>query len=350
MERSVYRIIDANFNRAREALRVVEEYCRFTLNSSVLTERCKQLRHRLSSEIGKLEISRLLTSRDTLSDVGVGRKVTGQLERGDLKDCTIAACKRLTEALRALSEMTGIEKPTLAQKIEEMRFTAYTLEKDVVLFSSPAQKFSRVSLYVIISSSLAADVISLAHCCAANGADCIQLRAKQIDDDSIFALAVELVQICRDAGILSIINDRIDIAVAAGADGVHLGQHDLSVQQARNLQLAPIIVGKSTHCLSELRTACEELPTYISLGPIFATPTKPSLDSVGLDYVANGLKELANSGIGHVAIGGITPGNIQQVLSAGARAVAVCSAVASARDPAAVCRELKDKIINFRHG
>ena len=347
MERPVYRIIDANFNRAREAIRVIEDFCRFALNSHLLAERAKQLRHELSAAIDKLDAGRLISSRDTLGDVGIGSKVDKQLQRTDLYNCFTAGCKRLTEALRTLSETTQTLNPSISETIQKLRYAAYTLEKDIVLFSSAAEKFKRVRLYIIISSSLPADVLSLTHRCVAGGTDCIQLRAKDADDDKLFALAVEFVQICRDAGVLSVINDRADIAVVAGADGVHLGQNDLPVEQARKLQLAPLIIGKSTHSLEQLHATCRERPAYVSLGPVFTTPTKPTVPAVGLDYVTQAKEVLADTGIGHVAIGGITLDNINQVLSAGASTIAVCSAVTKTPDPTAACRQLKAKITAF---
>jgi thiamine-phosphate pyrophosphorylase len=350
MERAAYRIVDANFNRAREAVRVIEDFCRFALNSAGLCERAKQIRHELSATIDKLDAGRLLSSRDTLGDVGVGKTVERQLDRANLKDCLTAGCKRLTEALRTLAEVTRAENRSVAEAIEKLRYDAYTLEKDIHLFSEPAEKFKPVELYVIISSSLPADIISLTHRCTAGGADCIQLRAKDIADDTLFAVAVEFVEICRAAHILSMINDRVDVAVAAGADGVHLGQNDLPVEQARKLQLAPLIIGKSTHSLSQLRAACRAHPTYVSLGPVFSTGTKPEAEPVGLDYVRDGTQELADTGIASVAIGGITPDNVEKVMQAGATRIAVCSAVTEAKDPAAACRALKQKIAALGKG
>lgn len=347
MEQAVYRIIDANFNRAREAVRVVEEFCRFALNSSALTERAKQLRHELSAAVDKLDADRLIASRDTIGDVGIGRKVDKQLHRATLRDAVTAACKRLTEALRVLTEVTQTQNQPLAETIERLRYTAYTLEKDIVLLSSPIERFKSVGLYVIITSSLPADVIALAHRCVLGGADCIQLRAKDAEDDKLFALAVEFVGICKGAGVLSIINDRADIAVAAGADGVHLGQNDLPVEQVRKLQLTPLIIGKSTHSLDQLRAACDERPTYVSLGPVFSTPTKPAAPPVGLSYVKQAANVLRDNGIGHVAVGGITSDNVEKVLEAGVGAIAVCSAVTQASDPTAACRTLKEKINGF---
>ncbi|MDD5326683.1 MAG: thiamine phosphate synthase [Phycisphaerae bacterium] len=344
MTRAVYRIIDANFNRAREAMRVIEDFCRFFLNSALLTARTKQLRHELSAAISKLDANQLIAARDTISDVGVGTTVDNQLRRSDLRDCFTAGCKRLTESLRALAETTQTINPEVARTIENIRFSAYTLEKDIVLFAEAAEKFESVRLYVIITSSLPAEVISLTSQCLAGGADCIQLRAKGIDDDKLFALASEFAKLCKDAGVLSIINDRVDIAVATGAAGVHLGQNDLPIDQARKLQLAPLIIGKSTHSIEQLRAACNELPTYVSLGPVFSTGTKPNAAPAGLDYVRQGVESLSDTGIGHVAIGGITLENIEDVLKAGAKTIAVCSAVTESADPTAACRALKQKI------
>ncbi|MFC1675546.1 thiamine phosphate synthase [Planctomycetota bacterium] len=345
MERSIYRIIDANFNRAREAVRVMEEFCRFVLNSKPLSEQAKQFRHELSGAISALDCSRLIACRDTVSDVGVGQKVPNQLQRKEIGDCFTAACKRLVEALRVLAEMTQTIDPAIADRIENLRYRAYTLEKDIVLLSEPAGKFKRVRLYVLITENDPARIISLTKSCAESGADCIQLRAKGIDDDKLFAVAEDFVSLCGQAGVVSIINDRIDIAVAAAADGVHLGQGDLPIEQVRKLAMAPMIIGKSTHSVEQLRSACDERVTYAALGPVFATETKPDAKTVGTEYITAAKDILADTGIGHLAIGGITLENLDLVLKAGAETVAVCSAITGAAEPAAMCRAFKEKIL-----
>ncbi len=342
------RIVDANFNRAREAIRVVEEYCRFVLNSASLSSRAKQLRHELCGAIGELDAATLISARDTLGDVGVARVVDNQLDRGDLKDSFAAGCKRLTEALRAIAEVVRIENRPLAEAVEKLRYDAYTLEKDVVLLADPAERYKRVRLYIVITSELPVEVISLTHKCIAGGADCIQLRAKAIEDDRLLAIAEAFAGICRDAGVLSIINDRVDIAVAAGADGLHVGQNDLPIEQARKLQASPLVIGKSTHSVEQLRAACRDRPTYAALGPVFATGTKPDVPPVGPEYVRQAAEILAGECVGNVAIGGITVDNVEQVLSAGADSIAVCAAVTKARDPAGACRALKDQINAFK--
>ena len=347
MERSAYRIIDANFNRGREALRVIEEYCRFTLNSSVLSERSKQMRHQLCSLIARLDEGRLITSRDTLRDVGVSLKIEEQLFRGGLEDCLKAACKRLTEALRAIAEVVQSVDIFVSEGVEKLRYAVYTLEKDIVLSAIPSEKFKKVRLYIIITSTLPLQIISLAEKCAHGGADCIQLRFKNIEDRKLYMVAREFVEICRSHNVLSIINDRIDIAVASGADGVHLGWNDLSVEQARQLELQPLIIGKTTHSIGQIEEISQSMPTYVSLGPVYPTATKPNLKAAGLDYVTAGIKHLKNTVIGHVAVGGIMVDNVEDVLEAGATAVGICSAVTENVDPRSICQILKGKITAY---
>lgn len=325
----------------------MEDYCRFALNSSALQLRAKQLRHELSAAVGKLDAARLIAGRDTLADVGIGREIERQMLRKSLKDAFVAASKRLTEALRVLTETAKPLNPQVAEEIEKLRYGAYTLEKDIVLFSEAGEKFKDVRLYVIISSSVPADVLSLTALCAAGGADCLQLRAKDGPDDVLFSLASEFVRLCRDAGAVSIINDRVDIAAASGADGVHLGQNDLPVAQARRFAPVPFVTGKSTHSTAQLGRAIDELVTYVGLGPVFPTPTKPGAEPVGLDYVRRSVEALADTGIGHAAIGGITLENIEDVLRAGAKTIAVCSAITQVDDPRAACQRFVEKIASF---
>lgn len=249
--------------------------------------------------------------------------------------------------LRVIAETLRSVEPGIADQIERLRYAGYTLEKDIALFADAQGRFSKVRLYVLISSNLPTDVFALTSQCIVGGADCLQLRAKDIDADRYFAIACEFVKMCKDDGVISIINDRADIAIASGADGVHLGQNDLPIEQARKLQMTPMIFGKSTHSLTQLNAAVAELPTYVSLGPVFATPTKPETKPVGLDYVKWALPILTDTGVGHVAIGGITESNIDTVLTTGARTIAVSSAVTNSPDPKATCKKLKQKITAF---
>jgi len=347
VEKAVYRIIDANFNRGREAARVMEEYCRFVLDSEPLTARAKQLRHQLCRAVARLDADKLIAARDSAGDVGGGMKVGGQMVRGELRDACIAACKRLTEALRALAETTAVLDAQIPTVFEALRFDAYTLEKDIALADDAQRRFGRVRLYVLISAGPQdsdARILELAGQCAAGGADCVQLRAKNMPDGRLFHLACALVRVCTEHELISIINDRVDIAVAAGADGVHLGQNDLPLPEARKLQTRPMLFGLSTHNLEQLDAAIALNPAYVALGPAFATATKAHEPCVGPEYVRAAIGRLHGQGTAHVAIGGITLENLDEVLGWGVHAVAVCAAVTQAEDPQAQCRFFKQRL------
>ena len=185
MERAIFRIIDANFNRAREAARLMEEYCRFALNSSDLSGRAKKLRHLLCDAVGRFDANILIAARDVHTDVGRGMTVQGQLSRLNLRDCFTAAAKRLTEALRVLAETTQTLEPGAAQLFEQLRFDAYSLEKDTLIQSNTAEKCGSVRLYVLLNAtdgSSDSQILDLAEACTTGGADCIQLRANGISD------------------------------------------------------------------------------------------------------------------------------------------------------------------------
>jgi len=329
----------------------MEEYCRFALNSSDLSGRAKKIRHLLCDAVGRLDENILIAARDVHTDVGRGMTVQGQLSRMNLRDCFTAAAKRLTEALRVLAETTQTLEPGVAQLFEQLRFDAYSLEKDTLIQSNTAEKFSSVRLYVLLNATADttdSQILDLAKACTVGGADCIQLRAKDTTDKCTFELAGQLVKVCKNAGVISIINDRVDIAAAVGADGVHLGQDDLPLDEGRKMQLEPMIFGLSTHSIDQLKSAIRQRPDYVSVGPVFTTDTKPDLAPAGLQYVTEAVQILTDTGIGHVAIGGITVANSDQVLKAGAKNIAVCSAVAKAPNPEAMCRKLKDKVISFK--
>lgn len=344
MEHTIYRIMDANFNRAREALRVIEEFCRFALNNPSFCTKIKALRHRLCGQIGLLDTGRLLSCRDSDADVGKDLRTAGQMTRTSLEDCLTAAFKRLTEALRVLAETGQTLSPLLYDEFEKMRFDAYTLEKEVFLMVLGKHRFSAVRLYVLINADMDSRqdaLFNLVDACIEGGADCLQLRCKSVESAKVMDWACRFVEVCKSGGVVSIINDRPDIAILSDADGIHLGQTDLTPQQVRKLQQKPMILGLSTHSMPQLQEAVKQPCTYIALGPVFNTLTKPNEPTAGIDYLKNGLQFLADHPVGHVAIGGIGLSNITEVLQAGAKTVAVCSAVCEQARPAEACRQLK---------
>jgi len=345
MQQAMYRIIDANFNRAREALRVMEDFCRFYLNDPALSGSAKELRHRLCGAIAGLDNSSLVACRDTQNDVGTDIQVPGQLKRQNLDDMFIAASKRLPEALRTISEAAAGISPAISGEIEKIRYQSYTLEKDILARSNAVAKFAGVRLYVILTCDLPVDIIRITRACAQGGADCIQLRTKMLADEEAFNIACEVAAICRQHNVVSIINDRVDLALASGADGVHLGQGDLPIAAARKLANRPFIFGATTHNTHELEMAIADGADYVGVGPAFASATKPTLTPGGPAYLKEAVKILAATAIPAVAIGGITLENLPQVLSLGIKAVAVGNAIINAKSPEDACKAFKKALI-----
>jgi thiamine-phosphate pyrophosphorylase len=204
--------------------------------------------------------------------------------------------------------------------------------------------FVHADLYVVITEAFCAGRTALEvldHVLAA-GVGIVQLREKDLEDRGLYELAVEFRRRTEAAGALLIIDDRVDIALAAGADGVHLGQTDLPVAAARHI--APdLIIGASTHSLEEALAAQDAGAGYVNLGPIFRTATKPAAIPLGVEAIQRITPHLR---IPWSTMGGINQGNIAQVVARGARHPAVMSAVTAAADVSAAARALRETIIS----
>ncbi|MEK7770263.1 MAG: thiamine phosphate synthase [candidate division NC10 bacterium] len=187
-------------------------------------------------------------------------------------------------------------------------------------------------LYVILDRAAARgrELPALLEAVLAGGGRVVQLREKTMPMAELFPLARTLRERCRRAGALFIVNDRADLALALGADGLHVGQEDLPAAAARRILRPGMILGVSTHDEPQARRAREDGADYIAVGSIFPTGTKAGFQLVGLDL----LRELRpRLGVPVVAIGGITEANAAQVMEAGADAAAVISAVCGTPDP-----------------
>jgi thiamine-phosphate pyrophosphorylase len=335
----VARILDANFNRAREALRVIEDSVRFGADDASLTAALKQLRHDLAAAIAGLDSQSLLTHRDTPGDVGTAISTDSEQTRDSMEDVVAAAFKRLTEALRVLEEYGKTVDASFAASIEQLRYRAYDLEMRVHFEPWRRRRFAQVRLYVLITESLCrGNWLRVAEAAIEGGAQCLQLRQKALPDGELLRRAEALRELTRMRDTLLIINDRPDIARLVAADGVHLGQDDMPVAAARRIVGQRIIIGKSTHTLDQARSALAEKPDYIAVGPMFATATKPQEHIAGPETLAAVLAETDRP---HVAIGGITPDRIGQLTAVGCRCVAVCSAVISQPEVTEAARAIR---------
>ena len=351
------RLLDANLDRAREGLRVVEDWCRFGLDRADLVERLKDLRQRL----GLCHRQDYKLARDTAGDVAAGMAHPAQRQRQQPAQVLAANCARVQEALRVLEEFgRGLDDP-LATEAARIRYALYDLEVELLRASAAAggsgsesssggagadrrALLQRCRLYLVTSPSPQLEAVVEA--ALQGGVRLVQYRAKEgslAPDGQPITDAVRLQQaralraLCSRFGALFLVNDRLDIAAAVEADGVHLGQGDLPPAVARQLLGPELLIGRSTHALSQLHQAVADGCDYVGVGPVNATPTKPGREPVGLDYVR---QAAAESPIPFFAIGGLEATNLAAVQAAGAERVAVVRAITEAADPAAASRAL----------
>jgi thiamine-phosphate pyrophosphorylase len=333
------RLLDAAANRAREALRVVEDYCRFVLDDPFLSGELKRLRHDLAAALGELPGRLLLEARDTLGDVGTEISAPQEHDRASLSAVVQANLKRLQEALRSLEEYGKVRSAELGRAVEGLRYRSYTLERALVLGASARERLAEVRLYVLVTGALCTHSLEeTVRQAAAGGAQAVQLREKGLDDRTLLERARQVRRWTREAGVLFLMNDRPDLARLAEADGVHVGQDELPVKEVRRIVGPDALIGVSTHDLRQVRRAVLEGASYIGVGPTFPSGTKEFGEFPGLELVR---QATAESSLPAFAIGGVNVKNLPEVVAAGARRVAVSGAVCGAEDPGAAAAALR---------
>ena len=339
MSHSPARILDANANRAREALRVMEDYARFIVDDADLAARLKRIRHDLRTALDRLPPGWLEANRDADGDVGKTIKTDTETRRESVAAVVIAAGKRLGESLRSMEEYLKSINGQAAAMVEAIRYRAYEVEQRVqARLGTVVCPQWRVC--VLLTESLCKrpwiDVLDAA---IAGGADCIQLREKNLEDGKLLGHATVAVDRCRVAGIASIINDRPDVALLVGATGVHLGQTDLPVGHVRRLAGRQLLIGVSTSSLVQAEAAAKAGADYCGVGPMFHTTTKDKPHLAGPEYLRQYVDHVP---LPHLAIGGINATNVGQLVAAGGTGVAVSSFVCGAEDPAAAVGQLRE--------
>lgn len=320
------RIIDANLNRASEGLRVLEDVARFSFDDARLSQELRTIRHSLVQKSELLGI-KLLSQRDSEHDVGISRKKQPQQ---DLADMVRANAKRVEESLRLLEELARL--PQLSSlmdsaKLEQTRFTLYTTERELVSRVLRHDKTKRLrGLYLILDREVLAgrDAVDAAREVVAAGASTVQLRDKKASKLELLPIAQKLSDLCAKAGVLFIVNDYLDLALAVDADGLHLGQKDLPLSVIRRELPLDKIAGCSVNTVSQAIRAQEEGADYISLGSIFATETKEGAIVVGTERIKEVRKTISAP---LVAIGGINQDNASQVIASGADCIAASRSI-----------------------
>lgn len=331
---SLYRILDANLDRSREGLRIIEEWCRFGLENAALAEECKSLRQ----ELARWHTAELRAERDTPGDPGTALTHPGEEQRSNVQQVLQANLCRVQEALRVLEEYGKVYRSDLAMACKQMRYRVYTLESKLICLDQQ-QKLKDARLYLVTAPS--DNIVATVEAALQGGLTLVQHRDKDADDKVRLAIAHQLCELCHRYGALFIVNDRVDIALAVGADGVHLGQQDLPLPLARQLLGAQRIIGRSTKNPDELHKAIQEGADYIGVGPVYETPTKAGRAAAGLEYVQYAVN---HAKIPWFAIGGIDATNIQDVLAVGAERVAVVRAIMQAEQPTRKTQDLLKQI------
>lgn len=346
------RILDANVNRAAEGLRAVEEYCRFVLADAHLTGIAKGIRHDLVVAVSFVDHHARLASRETLADPGTNLGDYRHALQWSLEQVATANLKRVEQALRAIEEYAKPLGEQVSPQVESLRYRTYTLAKAVGIVGRSRSRLADARLYVLLDGgSSECAFVELAAELIAAGVHVVQLRDKRLPDRELLARARLLRRIideqaageqaadeqARSGGPLFIINDRPDLAVLARADGVHVGQDELSVRDVREIVGPRLLVGVSTHSLAQARQAVLDGASYLGCGPTFPSATKSFAEYPGLAFLQQVAAEIS---LPAFAIGGVTAKNLPHVLRTGFRRVAVSSAVVAQPDPAAAAREL----------
>jgi thiamine-phosphate pyrophosphorylase len=216
--------------------------------------------------------------------------------------------------------------------------------------AAPSDKGTHLdwSLYLVTDPDLVGDrpLLEVVAAAIRGGVSIVQYRDKQAHTRAMVQTAGALVQLCRQMGVRLLVNDRVDVALAVDADGVHVGQEDMPVALARKLLGPDRLLGVSVHNAAEVRQAEQDGADHLSVSPVFATPTKPGhRPPLGLD----GVRALsAMSRLPLIAIGGIQLNNAAQVISAGARGICVVSAIVAAADPEPAARSLRRAVDGAR--
>ena len=324
-ENIIAQIIDANLDRAREGLRVLEDWCRFGLSREDLVVEIKDCRQKL----GQKHLKRYKISRFTSQDPTPQLTHPAQNLKQSPYDLICANSSRVQESLRVIEEYALILDKNLSDLASEIRYKIYKLEIDII---SADEKFKRkkileeANVYVITSPK--DNLIEIIQKSLSAGIKIIQLRIKDNILQKDIDQAKEISKLCKENNALFIINDRVDIALLVDADGVHLGQQDMKVKDARNILGKSKIIGLSTENINQMKNYKNEWIDDFGLGPIYQSRTK-NKQPIGISAIKN----INNISTPIFVIGGIDFNNINELKNAGVKKVAIVSTIMDSSDP-----------------
>ncbi|MCX7710451.1 MAG: thiamine phosphate synthase [Clostridia bacterium] len=341
----LFRIIDANVNRASEGIRVLEDLARFYYDHKEISEKLKKLRHGIRKGMMSC-LPQCIAERDSADDVGVQTSKELKLDdKSTLFELITANFKRLQEALRVIEEnLKLLGEYEKSKEYEDFRFYSYAVEKEFYRLNAIADKRKKLEtdLYCLTAEeySKGRSNLDVVKALIKSGIKIIQYREKDKKLLEKYRECTEIRALTQTAGVTFIVNDDIHIAMLVKADGVHIGQDDLPVEKVRELVGEEMIIGVSTHSPEQAKAAIAAGADYIGVGPVFKTFTKKDVcDPVGLEYLEYAVK---NVDIPFVAIGGIKEHNLSEVVSKGAKCIAMVTEIVGADN-------IEEKIISIRN-
>tara|TARA_B100000579_G_scaffold419308_1_gene417761 strand:- start:399 stop:1436 length:1038 start_codon:yes stop_codon:yes gene_type:complete len=306
-DKRVARLIDANLNRAKEGLRVLEDWCRFGLDNKDFILKLKGFRH----ELGLRHHSIYKKARSAKTDKGAKISHPSQKDRNSTLDILFANSSRIQEALRVVEEFSRITDPSLSEKASEIRFEIYQIEIDLLKFNG---KFLRQKILkeanICLITSPKENLMEIIEEALEAGVKMIQYRNKLFSDKKKVLEAKEICQLCNKYKAIFLVNDSIELALATNADGIHLGQNDYPITIARELLGEDFLIGQSTNNIEQIKKAEQDGFDYVGLGPIFRSKNKQDKDIIGENLYKEANK-LSN--IPCFAIGGINLSNIKNL-------------------------------------
>ncbi|MDA7979730.1 MAG: thiamine phosphate synthase [Pirellulales bacterium] len=334
---AVFRVLDAAINRALEGLRVLEDSARFLLNDANLTLALKDLRHGVSGLAARLPQDALIAARDVPGDVGTPLSTLAERSRHTTEDLLAANFHRVQESLRSLEEFGKLVDTEASVSFKHLRYECYTLHRSAMVARQANHALETARLYVLLDGGSSPQAFEhLSKSLIDVGVPLMQFRDKQLCDRELLDRAGELMRYALGTDTRVIINDRPDIAAAVSADGVHLGQEELTSGAARRTVGPEALIGISTHNLDQAKQAARDGASYLGVGPTFPSRTKEFEEFPGLEFAHAVATEVA---LPAYAIGGITLANLESVLKTGVHGVAIGAAITSADDPPRAVKE-----------
>ena len=316
-----FSLFDAQFARAREGLRVLDELARFLFRDRALYEGLRTLRHRLAAIEFALGDALTVAGRERGGEPGVD---SGALATGTATIWQVIRSNagRVTEALRVLQDVGALYNPGIIHYFQDIRYELYFLEKEL-LERTPQYHLRRLLAQGVVYP-IGASATELAWFIG-RGARIVQLRNKEASREQLFSEAKTLLVFIQEfekrskEKVLWILNDYPELAARLPMAGVHIGQ-DYPVDKARRILGSLRIIGRSNQSIDQMKASAAAGADYVSLGPVFSTPHKPDRPAVGLRTVARAAKEIVAP---WVAIGGINKNNFFAVYEAGCRSMAL---------------------------